>query len=86
MSDLTLHVRKDLAGIGLIPTPVQVLGRNTELDDEIARQVFRLDLSALFPPQAEEGGPIIAHDDPSVRAPDEIAAPVSIECRKLTGP
>jgi hypothetical protein len=34
----------------LIPAPVQVLGRKTELDDEVARKVLRLDLAALFLP------------------------------------
>ena len=47
---LLLHVRENLTGIGLIPAPVQVLGRKPELNDEIARQVLRLDLATLFLP------------------------------------
>ena len=55
-----------------IPAPVQVLGREAELDDEVAGEVLRLDLAPLLPPEPEEGGLIIAHDDPGVRAADEI--------------
>ena len=74
MPDLPLHISEDLSGIGLIPAPVQVLSRNTKLDDEIARQVFWLDLAPFFLPEPEQGGFIVAHDDPGVRAADEIAA------------
>ena len=45
-----------------------------KLDNEVARQVLRLDLAPLFPPKAEQGGLIVAHDDPGVRAADKIAA------------
>ena len=45
-----------------------------ELDDEVAGQVLRLDLAAFFPPEAEQGGFVIAHDDPGVRAADEVSA------------
>ena len=75
MPHLLLQVGKDLAGIGLIPAPVQVLGRETELDDEVAGEVLGLDLAPLFPPKPEQGSFVIAHDHPSVRAADE-GAPV----------
>ena len=74
MPDLPLDVRDDLPGIGLIPAPVQVLGGEAELDDEVAGEVLRLDLAALFPPQPEQGGLIVAHDDPGVRAADKVTA------------
>ena len=45
MADLPLDIRKDLAGIGLVPAPIELLGGEAELDDEIAREVFRLDLA-----------------------------------------
>jgi hypothetical protein len=45
-----------------------------ELDHEITRQVLRLDFAALLPPQAEESGLVVSHDDASVRAADEMAA------------
>ena len=37
-------------------------------------QVLGLDLAALFPPEPEQGGLVVAHDDPGVRAADEGAA------------
>ena len=40
----------------------------------LCREVLGLDLAALFPPQAEQGGLVVAHDDPGVRAADEGAA------------
>jgi len=36
MPHLLLQVGKDLAGIGLIPAPVQLLGGQAELNDEVA--------------------------------------------------
>jgi hypothetical protein len=74
MSDVPLYVCKDLSRIGLVPAPVKVLGHNAKLNYEIAGQVFRLNLSTLPVPQTEEGGFIIAHDDPGIRAADEVAA------------
>jgi hypothetical protein len=76
MPDLPLDICKNLPGIGLIPAPVQVLGRNTKLDYEIAGQVFRFNFSALFPPQPEERGFIVTHDDPSIGTPNKITAAI----------
>src|SRR5207302_165934 len=50
MPDPPLDIGENLASTVLIPAPVQVLGRKTELDDEVARKVLRLDLAALFLP------------------------------------
>jgi hypothetical protein len=44
------------------------------LDDEVSEEVLRLDLAALFPPETEEGGLVVAHDYASVRATDEVTA------------
>ena len=38
---------------------------------KVPRQVFGLDLTALFPPQSDQRRLIRAHDDPGVRAADE---------------
>ena len=54
--------------------PVQILGREAKLDNEIAGQVFRFGLAVLLPPEPEEGVLVITHDGPGVRAADEIAA------------
>ena len=45
----------------------------------MARQVLRFDLPAFFPPKPQEGALIVAHDDPRVRAADEVIA-----CELLT--
>jgi hypothetical protein len=50
MSQVLLHVGDDLPGIGLVPAPVQLLGYDPELDDEVAREVLRLSLATLLPP------------------------------------
>jgi hypothetical protein len=54
MKDPALDIRYSLAGIGLVPAPVQLLGRNAKLDNQIARQVLRFDFATLFPPEPEE--------------------------------
>ena len=72
--DVLLDVGDDLAGIGLVPAPIEVFGDRPELDDEVAGQVLRLDLTALFLPQPDQGGFVVTHDNPGVRAADEIAA------------
>ena len=54
MADLPLDVRNHLARIGLIPAPIKVLRHHPELDDEIAGQILRFDLAALFPPEPQQ--------------------------------
>src|SRR6516164_5940748 len=74
MADLSLDVSKRLPGIGLVQPSVQIFGGNAKLDNEIVRKVFWLCFTTFFAPQPEQGGLIVPHDDPSVRAADEIAA------------
>src|SRR6516165_1708986 len=74
MPDLPLDVVDDLPGIALEPVAVEGLGHDPELDDEVAREVFGLDLAPLLAPEAKEGGFILSHDDADVRAADEVAA------------
>ena len=71
MKDPLLDVRNHLPGIGLIPAPVQVLGHQTKLDDEVPRKVLRLDLAAFLAPEPYQGRLIVPHNDPGVRAADE---------------
>ena len=61
-------------GVAFEPMPVQGFGDQAELDDEIAGEVLRLDLAPLLPPQMHQGGIVAAHNDPGVRAADEVAA------------
>jgi hypothetical protein len=77
---MALDVRDPLAGVEFIPAAVEVLGDQAELDDQDARQVGRCDLTPLFAPEAMEGFLILAHDDPGIRAADEVA-PVENMCR-----
>jgi hypothetical protein len=68
MADALLDLRDADADIGLVPTPVQVLGDHAKLYDEIIRKVFGRGFPALLAPKAQELGFIVAHNDPSVRA------------------
>ena len=49
-----LDVGNDLAGIGLVPVPVQLLGDQTELYGEVSGKVLGPGLTALFLPQPEQ--------------------------------
>jgi hypothetical protein len=72
MADVALNVSDDLPGIGLVLLPVQLLGHDPKLDDEIAGQVLRLSLAALLPPQPHQGGftsPVV------IRAPEPPCKP-----------
>ena len=69
-----------LAGIALVPVPVELLGDTAELDDQVAGQVLGLGLAPLLPPEPEQGGLVVAHDDPGVRAADEGA---TVSLRRL---
>jgi len=66
MPEAMLYAFDGLPGIALVPVSVEGFGDEAELDDEIARLVLRLDLAAFLPPEAEEGGFVIAYDDPGV--------------------
>src|SRR5262245_36047080 len=74
MPDVALRVAHLPPGIALIPGPVELLGRPTELHHEIAREILRLGLAPFLAPQADQSGLIITHDDPGVRAADERAS------------
>jgi hypothetical protein len=55
----TLDAPNRMAGVALIPSPVQVLGRGPERDDQVFGQVFRFGLTPLFVPQPNERGWIV---------------------------
>src|SRR6187401_723913 len=71
MADMALHLGDHLVGVALVPVAVEAFGHGPELDDEIARQVLRLDVAAFLAPQPQQGGLVIPHDDPGVRPADE---------------
>jgi hypothetical protein len=68
MADPLLDIGDNPPSIGLVPAPVKLLGGEAELHNQVAGQVLRLNLAALFSPQPQEGGLVIAHDDPCVGA------------------
>src|ERR1035437_9272051 len=68
VQDPTLDVLDGRAGIALVPGPIERLGHQAELDDEVGGQVLGVGLAALFPPEAEQGGHVVTPDDPSIGA------------------
>ena len=66
MADPLLDVGDDPPSIGLVPASVKPLSGEAELDNEIAGQVLRLNFAALFSPQPQQGGLVIAHDDSGI--------------------
>jgi hypothetical protein len=53
MFDLALDVGDAPAGVALVPGPVEFFGGGPELDNEVPRQVLRLDFSALLAPELD---------------------------------
>jgi hypothetical protein len=51
MPNLSLNVSYSMAACPLVPSAIQIFGATAELNDEIARQVWPLKLSALFLPK-----------------------------------
>ena len=74
MPDAPLHVADLPAGVALIPGAIELLGCSPKLHYEVAREVLRLGLASFLPPQPDQGGLVVAHDDSGVRAPYERAA------------
>jgi hypothetical protein len=73
MTDSLLNVGDYLPAIGLVPAAVQLFGRDAKLNHEIAGQVFGFNLASLFPPQPDQRRLITAHNDPGIRAADEVS-------------
>src|SRR5262245_30586956 len=71
MPDVALDVRNGPPGATLVPAAIQVLGSGPKLYDEVGGQVFLLDLSTLLAPEPDKLGLIVAHDGPSIGAPDK---------------
>src|SRR5947209_6756920 len=65
-----------------IPFSVEVFGDPAELYDQIAGEVLGLDFASLFPPQPQQGGFVVAHDDAGLRAAEKRAPPTKILSRR----
>ena len=76
---MLLDIGDDLPGIGFVPAPVQLLGYDPELDDEVAREVLRFSLAALLSPKPQQRSLIASHDDPGVGTADEVTPIRSVE-------
>ena len=74
MRDPLLHVVDGMAGVTLIPAAVKLFRHGTELDDQVVGKILRFDLTALLPPQPQQRGLVITHDDPRIRSADRMAA------------
>jgi hypothetical protein len=55
-----------------VPVLVQMLCHGAELDPEVARRTFRINLAPLFFPQSEQRHLVISHGEPGIRATDEV--------------
>ncbi len=62
-----------MAGVALIPVPIEVFRGGAELDDQDAGQVLRFDLSSFLAPEPDQGSLVVPHDDPSIGATNEFA-------------
>ena len=69
-----LNVRYSPPSIALVPSPVQRLGGDAQLDDKVVNQILRLGLPALFPSQPDQRELVGAHDDLRIRAAQELPA------------
>src|SRR5262245_6200915 len=74
MLDAALDVSDLVAGVALVPRPIELLGSPPELHDEVTREVLGLGLASLLTPKLDQGGLVAAHDDAGVGAADEMAA------------
>jgi hypothetical protein len=73
-----LHILDGVAGIALVPPPIEVLGDRSELDDQVVGQVLCHDLAPLFPPQPSERGLVVTHDNAGIRSADEGTTMISL--------
>jgi hypothetical protein len=77
VQDPPLHVLDGASGITFIPAAVEVLGDDPKLDDQVVGQLLGYDLAALLPPQPNERGFVLAHDNARIRPADKAATVVS---------
>src|SRR5688572_4775813 len=76
MSDAALDLLDHVAGMPLVPFPVEILRCVAELHDQIGRQVFWIGFAALLAPQAEQRCFILSHDDTRIRSTNHALPPV----------
>jgi hypothetical protein len=70
----TRHQTVALTCVGLIPAAVELFRNGPELNNKVARKAYWLSFAAFFSPKPQQGRLVFAHNDPGVRAADEISA------------
>jgi hypothetical protein len=68
------RLRRPTSGVAFAPVPVQVLGGEAQLDDEVSREVLGPDLAPLLLPQADQRLLVLADDVAGVGAANEAVA------------
>jgi hypothetical protein len=66
MPDPALGILEDLPGIALVPVPIERLGLDPELNNEVPREVLRFNLASLFAPEPNQGRFVPTNDDSGV--------------------
>jgi hypothetical protein len=59
-----LDIFHNVPGRAFVPLAIEVLSREPELHEKVARMVFRLQFAPLFSPQADKYGLVVSHNDP----------------------
>jgi len=67
MPDAALDILDAVTGLALEPVPIERLGDHPELDEEVSREIFGLDFTALFTPEPDECHFIGPHDHSGIR-------------------
>ena len=74
MENAVLNTNDAMAGVALVPAPVQILCDHPKLDDELAGQVGTDSLAPLFFPELQQGFLVFAHDDAGIGAADKVSS------------
>jgi hypothetical protein len=77
MLNAPLDILEAAARVTLEPAPIELLGGQAELDDEVVREVFGLNFAPLFVPEPDQSVFILTHDNPGIRASNERLASVT---------
>ena len=73
MVNPALQATDHLPGLALVPTPIELFGGLAELYRQIIGKVGWIDLAPLLPPQPNQRGLVVAHDDAGIRPTNETA-------------
>ncbi len=67
MLDPPLHLRNDVPAIALEPLPIEGLGHEAKLDEEVVGEVLRLGLAAFLAPQPQQGSLVARASEPPIK-------------------